>query len=195
MSLSQRATCHILSGHKGSTSLLKAVVGLWHVEELSVRGTPPLLPWIPARWDAQPGSWGLDAGCSRRAAAERMVGQAMLTDQWTGWQKEDTKEEKGRKGGREKKTEKKGKKITVGEEGKRSKRGSIFFGEVGEGSVRLDYLLLYLILFWGSPYVSCWYSDDCFDCLKSQTCFWLLFIWSLFFPVWATCWIYFVFVC
>ena len=50
---------------------------------LKCEGDPPLLPWIPARWDRQPGSWGLDASCSRRAAAGRMVGQTMLADQWT----------------------------------------------------------------------------------------------------------------
>ena len=100
VSLSQRATCHILSGHKESTSLFEAAAGLWQVEELSGRGTPPLWPWIPARWDGQLGSWGLDVGCSRRAAAMRVVGQAMLADRWIGGQKsglqrKDTKERNG----------------------------------------------------------------------------------------------------
>ena len=54
---------------------------------LKCEGDPPLLPWIPARWDRQPWSWGLDAGCSRRAAAGRVVGQAMLADRWIVGQK------------------------------------------------------------------------------------------------------------
>ena len=100
VSLSQRATCHILSDHKESTSLFEAAIGLRHVKELSRRGTPPLWPWIPARWDGQLGSWGLDVGCSRRAAAMRVVGQAMLADRWIGGQKsglqrKDTKERNG----------------------------------------------------------------------------------------------------
>ena len=37
-------------------------------------------------------------------------------------------------------------KETAGED-EGSKGESIFFGEIGEGSVRLDHLLLYLILF------------------------------------------------
>ena len=51
-----------------------------------------------------------------------------------------------KRGTRERKKERKGGR-TAGEEDERSKGESIFFGEVGEGSVRLDYLLLHLILF------------------------------------------------
>ena len=98
---------------------------------------PPLLPWIPARWDGQPWSWGLDAGCSRRAAAGGVVRQAMLADRWIGGQKsglekEDTKEE--RKGERrEKKTE--------------GERGKTFFwrGRRRISQVWLSFTLSYLI--------------------------------------------------
>ena len=65
----------------------------------------------------------------------------MLADQWTGVQKG------GLKGGRhqkEKGTRKKRKK----EEKRKERGGKAFFGgEVGEESIRFDYLLLHLILF------------------------------------------------
>ena len=146
MSLSQWPTCHILNGHKESTSLFEAAVGLWHVEELSVRETPPLLPWIPARWDSQPGSWGLDAGCSKRAAAERVVGQAMLADQWTAGQKEDTREGKERK--EERRNTKKKRKAGRLERKTKGVRGKAFFwiDRRRISQVRLSLTLSYLIL-------------------------------------------------
>ena len=118
---------------------------------LKRRGTPPLEPWILARWDGQPGSWGLDVGCSRHAAAGRVVGQAMLADRWI---EGDTRKEEGeRKEEKEDAREKhKKEKMQNSWRGNGRRKGeSIFLGEVGEESVRLDYLLLYLIFFWGSP--------------------------------------------
>ena len=107
---------------------------------LKCEGDPPLLPWIPARWDRQPWSWGLDAGCSRRAAAGRVVGQAMLADQWIGGQKSGlqrrTPRKKERKGG------------TAGEEDRGNKEKKTFFWRDRRriSQIWLSLTLSYLIL-------------------------------------------------
>ena len=60
-----------------------------------------------------------------------------------------TSEQQGRRGDtkEKKKRQRKAERLWGEREDERSKGESIFFGEVGEGSVRLDYLLLHLILF------------------------------------------------
>ena len=109
----------------------------------------------------------------------------------TGWCR--NRRENKREGGTEERgVREKGKRP---EEDGRRKGENIFLREVGKESVRFDYLLLYLILF-----------------LRITLRFLLIFRWLLwlpkeanlfptfvylilFSPVWAACWIYFVFVC
>ena len=122
---------HLLENIQKSFWVVKVKFGYFFK---SVRGTP--LSYHESRPDGT-GSWGLDAGCSRRAATEIVVGQAMLADRWIGGQKsglekEDTKEE--RKGERrEKKTE--------------GERGKTFFwrGRRRISQVWLSLTLSYLI--------------------------------------------------
>ena len=122
--------------------LEESLVILWGCE-----GDPPhLLPWILVRWDGQPWSWGLDAGCSKRAAAERVVGQAMLADQWTAGQKEDTREGKERK--EERRNTKKKRKAGRLERKTKGVRGKAFFwiGRRRISQVGLSLTSSYLIL-------------------------------------------------
>ena len=71
VSLSQRAMCHILSGHKESTSLFEAVVGLWHVEGLSGRGSHR-----PSRGDRLERK----SGCKRSVAEEVAAAEIVWED-------------------------------------------------------------------------------------------------------------------
>ena len=74
--------CHILSGHEGSTSLFEAVVGLWHLEELSGGGSrrpsggaDEREEKVAAEWMGQKKIAAEGVGAEKVAAAE-IVGKA-----------------------------------------------------------------------------------------------------------------------
>ena len=90
------ATCHILSGHKESTSLFEAAVGLWHVEELSGEGSH----WPSRGADEREEKGAVEevvkrekGGCRRRCAGKggcsRRVAEGWLAEEDTeksmGW--------------------------------------------------------------------------------------------------------------
>ena len=59
MSLSQRATCHILSGHKESTSLFEAVEGVGQKR------------WRPKRWQKRQLQGGETGKCGKKGGYSR----------------------------------------------------------------------------------------------------------------------------